>query len=127
MARSNWGIFIRSAILLSSRIRLPDFSLAAAMDSLIGDVVHIGSGTAVSVRELADRIGRLTGRAFALKRDETRIRPEASEVDRLVCDNSKLRSRTGWQPRVKLEEGLRRTIEWLEPRLGTVRAREYSI
>jgi dTDP-glucose 4,6-dehydratase len=103
------------------------FLAAAAMDSSIGDVVHIGSGTAVSVRELADRIGRLTGRAFKLKRDETRVRPEASEVDRLVCDNNKLRSSTGWQPLVTLEDGLRRTIEWLQPRLGTVRANEYSI
>jgi dTDP-glucose 4,6-dehydratase len=103
------------------------FLAAGGVDSLIGDVVHIGSGTDVSVNELADHVGRLTGRAFTLKRDESRVRPPASEVDRLVCDNRKLRIGTGWQPLVTLEEGLRRTIQWLEPRLGSVRAGEYSI
>jgi dTDP-glucose 4,6-dehydratase len=101
--------------------------LAAACGSLAGEVLHIGSGSAVSVSELADLVSRLTGRAFALKRDEARVRPPASEVDRLICDNRKLRLNTTWQPLVTLEEGLCRTIEWLEPRLDTVHAEEYSI
>ena len=41
-----------------------------------------------------------------------RLRPKDSEVMRLVCDASKLRQRTGWQPRCSRDEGLRRTIEW---------------
>jgi dTDP-glucose 4,6-dehydratase len=103
------------------------FLAAAASRSLAGQVVHIGSGSAVSVSELADLVSRLTGRTFALKRDDARVRPAASEVDRLICDNRKLRLNTAWQPLVSIEEGLRRTIEWLEPRLDTVRAEEYSI
>ena len=103
------------------------FLAVSAADSLIGEVVHIGSGTDVSVGELASQLGRLTGRAFKLKLDQSRVRPAASEVDQLVCDSGKLRLRTGWQPVVTLEEGLRRTIQWLEPRLAKVRAREYSI
>jgi len=103
------------------------FLAASAADSLIGEVVHIGSGTDVSVGELVSQLGRLTGRALTLKLDQTRVRPAASEVDQLVCDSAKLRLRTGWQPVVTLEEGLRRTIQWLEPRLAKVRAKEYSI
>jgi dTDP-glucose 4,6-dehydratase len=103
------------------------FLAAAASGSLAGQVVHIGSGSAVSVSKLADLVSRLTGRTFALKRDDARVRPPASEVDRLICDNRKLRLNTAWQPLVTLEEGLRRTIEWLEPRLDMVRAEEYSI
>jgi NAD dependent epimerase/dehydratase len=103
------------------------FLAAAAADSLIGEVVHTGSGTAVSVGELVSQLGRLTGRAYRLELDQSRVRPAASEVDRLVCDNAKLRLRTGWQPKVTLDEGLRRTIQWLEPQLARVRANEYSI
>jgi dTDP-glucose 4,6-dehydratase len=103
------------------------FVAAAAADNLVGDVVHLGSGAAVSVSELVDQLGRLTGRAFTLNRDEARIRPAASEVDCLVCNNSKLRTTTGWQPLVTLEQGLRRTVQWLEPRLTSLRAKEYSI
>ena len=103
------------------------FLAAAKSDNLIGDVAHIGSGVAVSVNELVGHLGRLTGRAFTLNREEARVRPAASEVDCLVCDNSKLRMRTGWRPLVTLEEGLGRTVQWLEPRLISIRANEYSI
>ncbi len=77
--------------------------------------------------DLLGQLSRLTGRPYTLKQDEARIRPRLSEVDRLLCDNRKLRLSTGWQPLVSLEEGLRRTIEWLEPRMNNVRADEYSV
>jgi dTDP-glucose 4,6-dehydratase len=48
-------------------------------------------------------------------------------VDRLLCDNRKLQRSTGWQPRVTLDEGLLRTIAWLQPRLARGRAAEYFV
>ena len=42
------------------------------------------------------------------------MRPEKSEVNRLVCDNSKIKKYTNWQPKYNLEKGLRETIKWLE-------------
>ncbi len=44
--------------------------------------------------------------------DEQRIRPQGSEVHRLWCDNTKIHSLTGFEPRVPLREGLKRTIDW---------------
>jgi NDP-hexose 4,6-dehydratase len=44
--------------------------------------------------------------------DAARLRPDASEVMRLVCDSSELQSLTSWKPLVSLEEGLRQTAEW---------------
>jgi nucleoside-diphosphate-sugar epimerase len=44
--------------------------------------------------------------------DSERLRPKESEVMRLVCDASRLRERTGWQPRVDRMAGLRQTIDW---------------
>jgi dTDP-glucose 4,6-dehydratase len=103
------------------------FRAAASSDNLIGEVVHIGSGSAVSVGELTGHLSRLTGRPLTLKYGEARVRPPASEVACLVCDNRKLRAATGWEPKTPLEEGLRQTIDWLEPRLERLRASEYSI
>ena len=45
--------------------------------------------------------------------DNQRIRPEKSEVNRLWCDNSKIKSLTGFEPKINIEEGLKKTIEWL--------------
>jgi nucleoside-diphosphate-sugar epimerase len=44
--------------------------------------------------------------------DEQRLRPEKSEVNRLWCDNSKIKQLTDFAPQVSLEEGLRRTVAW---------------
>jgi nucleoside-diphosphate-sugar epimerase len=44
--------------------------------------------------------------------DTERLRPERSEVQRLWCDNSLIRSLTGFEPQYALEDGLRRTVEW---------------
>jgi len=103
------------------------FLAAAAAPDLSGEVVHIGSGAAVSVQEISACLSRLTGRTIALKQDPARVRPALSEVDRLLCDNRKLQHITGWQPRVTLDEGLLRTIAWLEPRLLQIRAAEYLV
>jgi dTDP-glucose 4,6-dehydratase len=103
------------------------FLAAAAAPDLIGEIVHIGSGAAVSVEDLSARLSRLTGRPVVLKQDPARVRPAMSEVDRLLCDNRKLQHSTGWQPRVTLDEGLRRTIAWFEARLVESRAAEYFV
>ena len=49
-----------------------------------------------------------------IKTDENRVRPQKSEVNRLVCDNSKIKKFTKWQPKYNLDQGLKETIEWLE-------------
>ena len=49
---------------------------------------------------------------FEIVEDEQRVRPQKSEVYRLWCDNSKLKSITGFQPRISLRDGLKATIDW---------------
>jgi nucleoside-diphosphate-sugar epimerase len=60
--------------------------------------------------------------------DAQRLRPKGSEVMRLVCDASKLRDRTGWQPRYTRDKGLGETIDWfLKPgNLARYNPNEYS-
>ena len=70
----------------------------------------------MAIGRLAEDIAGLMGVDADITEDAQRLRPKDSEVMRLVCDASKLRERTGWQPRYSLADGLRQTIEWfLEP------------
>jgi len=100
---------------------------AIAGGDFVGEAVHIGSGQSTSVGELVEHVVRLTGRSVSVVQQAERRRPEASEVDLLVCDNSKIFSRTGWRPLTTLEEGLRRTIAWIESHGSGFCPEKYSV
>jgi len=80
--------------------------------AVFGEVFNCGPGDDVSIGRLAEEISGLMGIDADITEDAQRLRPKDSEVMRLVCDASRLRERTGWQPRVDREQGLRQTIEW---------------
>ena len=80
----------------------------------IGEVVNIGSGQEISIEDLVQTILAIIGVEVEIHRDERRVRPEKSEVERLLCDNAKAKKLLGWEPRIKLKEGLRRTIDWFQ-------------
>lgn len=103
------------------------FMSVGLCDRAIGEVVNLGSGKEISVRDLAHLIGRLLDVEITIKQREDRIRPGTSEVNRLLCDNSKARELTGWAPRYTLEEGLRETIEWLQEHLHLYKPSLYNI
>ena len=89
------------------------FIALAACDEAVGREVNIGSGTEVSVAELAGKLVEALAPGTPIVTDDERVRPAASEVERLVCDPTLMRSLTGWTPQVALDEGLERTIGWL--------------
>jgi len=99
----------------------------AVTDALVGEAANIGSGREIAVGALADLLGRLAGRDVRIAPDDARTRPPGSEVERLCCDNAKLHALTGWQPQMPLEDGLRRTLRWIESRLGQFRVGEYRV
>ena len=98
----------------------------AAADGVVGETLQLGSGTDVSIGELADLIGELVGHGLEIELDPERLRPVASEVPRLLCDFSRTTELTGWEPRVALRAGLARTVEWLEANRHRYRAHEYA-
>ena len=59
--------------------------------------------------------------------NEDRTRPQNSEVMKLVCDNSLIRTLTGWQPKYTLEEGLKITIEWMKEHKRFFKTGLYSV
>jgi len=103
------------------------FIALAGCDQAVGQVVNLGSGREVSVRELAERIVALVGRPVELVFDATRLRPDKSEVDRLVADNRRARELAGWTPEVSLDEGLRATIDWIGDHAALYRPSEYAV
>ena len=92
------------------------FEAVMTSDSCIGEVVNGGSGFEISIEQLVSKISDLMSATVQINCENIRLRPKASEVERLWADNSKLKSLTNWQPkREGLEgftHGLRETIDW---------------
>jgi NAD dependent epimerase/dehydratase len=89
------------------------FIRAGAAAGVEGQVVQIGTGRAVSVGELFDVACRTLGVSATIEQETQRFRPDASEVMVLQADPTKANALLGWQPQVSLEDGLRRTADWL--------------
>jgi NDP-hexose 4,6-dehydratase len=84
----------------------------APASAVIGELFNCGPGDDIAIGKLAEDIVRLMGTEADIVEDPQRLRPKDSEVMRLVCDATKLRERTGWQPRYTRDEGLLETIAW---------------
>lgn len=90
------------------------FVAMAESENAIGKEINIGSGKEISIGALANMLITLTGAQAEILADDQRVRPEKSEVERLLCDNTMIRELTGWSPTVSLREGLSKTIEWMK-------------
>jgi NAD dependent epimerase/dehydratase len=85
---------------------------SAPAERVVGRVLNAGTGTDITIGDLARTIGDLMERPVNLVADEERLRPAASEVMQLVADSTQLRTLTGWMPSRTLADGLRETIRW---------------
>ncbi|HEY9087657.1 MAG TPA: SDR family NAD(P)-dependent oxidoreductase [Anaerolineaceae bacterium] len=103
------------------------FLRAAETDAALGQVINLGSGREISIGDLAQLIAGLMGVEFRLHSETQRVRPEKSEVERLIADNRLAKSLLGWEPRVSLEEGLEKTIAWIKTHSERYRADLYVI
>jgi len=103
------------------------FLAVAACDRAIGQAVNIGSGREISIGELAELLIEVVGTDAELVTDDARLRPPASEVERLLADITRAREWTGWAPSVGLREGLTRTSDWIKANLDEVDTRGYAV
>jgi NAD dependent epimerase/dehydratase len=94
---------------------------------LFGEATNIGMGQEISVGDLAHLVSRALGVDLDITVEKERVRPPRSEVERLLCDNSKLLQRTGWSPKYRLEAGLAETIEWFRAHRGIYKADQYVV
>ncbi len=92
-----------------------------------GGTYNLGAGSDISIGELAEKIINLVSRSVTIEVDNTRLRPEGYEVQRLLADNTLAKKDLGWEPRVSLDEGLRRTIEWISDNLDLYKPGRYQV
>jgi dTDP-glucose 4,6-dehydratase len=102
------------------------FLCAARADDVAGCTFNLGTGQAVRIGELSEKIAQKVGRPLKVEVDAARFRPQKSEVRRLLSDNSLARERLGWSPKVDLDEGLDRTIAWVRENMNRFRVGVYE-
>ncbi|MFQ6057172.1 MAG: GDP-mannose 4,6-dehydratase, partial [Methanosarcinales archaeon] len=88
--------------------------LLGGIANAIGEEINLGSGTQISIRELAKLIMKIMSKECEIVIDKKRIRPKESDVMSLISDNKKAREILGWKPKIGLEEGLKLTINWFK-------------
>lgn len=103
------------------------FVAVAESDAALGEVVNIGSGKEVSIREIVRKAGEIVGRELTVEGDDQRMRPAKSEVSRLHSDSSKAEKLAGWRAEVSLNDGLRRTADWIREHQDLYRPKEYAV
>jgi NAD dependent epimerase/dehydratase len=103
------------------------FLAVASSDKTSGEVINIGSGTAVTIGETAEQIIRLIGKEASIEVEPKRIRPEGSEVMELLCNNAKAKELLGWEPTISFKDGLQRVITFIEANLGLYKPDIYNV
>lgn len=88
------------------------FMHIAEYDGGFGDVINIGSNYEISMRGVLEKLIALSGRNVRIEQEEQRLRPDASEVYRLWCDNTKISQLTGYSPSYNIDQGLEETYRW---------------
>ena len=102
------------------------FILAAITAGVEGETINLGTNEMFSIGEFAERILALMGSRARIVCDQSRMRPDASEVKALLSDNSKARRLLGWSPAVHLDEGLMATIKFIRAHQHLYRPHTYT-
>lgn len=89
------------------------FVRAATCEGIDGETIQLGTGRSDSIGELFELACRLVGVDATVVEDAARLRPDGSEVLALQADPSRARALLGWEAQTDLEDGLRKTIDWL--------------
>ncbi|SNS33005.1 NAD dependent epimerase/dehydratase, LLPSF_EDH_00030 family [Anaerovirgula multivorans] len=99
----------------------------ANSEKTIGEEINIASQKEISIGELAEELIMQINPKAKIISDENRLRPDKSEVNRLLGSNEKIRKLTKWKPEYTLKEGLAETITWLKDNLNQYKVDIYNI
>jgi nucleoside-diphosphate-sugar epimerase len=103
------------------------FMAIADCDAAIGRELNIATGVEHSIGDLANELIAQINPKAKIVCEEERLRPEKSEVNRLLGDATQLRQLTGWAPRYTFEEGLAETIAFIRDNLGSYKVGQYIL
>lgn len=103
------------------------FLAIAKSDKTVGEEINIATQQEISIGELAEEIiGQINPKARIIC-DEQRMRPEKSEVNRLLGANAKIKELTDWEQRFTFSEGIQETIEWIRENMHYYKVNEYNL
>lgn len=103
------------------------FLAGAASNRAAGEVLNLGTGVGIGIKELVEVILGMLGSTAQVVTEQARIRPEQSKVMQLICDRSRAGSALDWRPAYSLQQGLSETIRWMQQHLDRYKADFYNI
>ena len=103
------------------------FIKSAEADEINGETINIGSANGISIGELAEKLRKMMKKEVTIESEQKRIRPSKSEVNKLICNNQKAKEMIGWQPKISLDEGLEKTVNWFRANLKEYKGELYNI
>jgi NAD dependent epimerase/dehydratase len=103
------------------------FLQVAETTGVEGKTFNLGTGSEVKIGDLAQQVIALIGRQVRIELEAERLRPEKSEVQRLLSDNRLAKQQLGWVPQVSMEQGLVQTIEWIRQHLEYYQPGKYRV
>ena len=103
------------------------FLCAGQVPGIEGRTINLGTGVEISIRNLVAEILSILGKHVEIQEDHDRLRPDKSEVRRLLSDNRPAREQLGWQPSITLQQGLIHTIDWISNNLDLYHPQQYQI
>lgn len=103
------------------------FIAIAESDKTIGQEINIATGQEISIGDLAKEIISQINPSASIVCDEQRLRPEKSEVNRLLGCNRKLKELTDWEQQYTFAEGIAETIEWLRHHMDAYKTDIYNV
>lgn len=102
------------------------FLQAAVSNEGLGETFNLGTGREIRIGDLAEKVINMVGRKVKIRVDNERLRPDKSEVMQLISDNKKAKNLLKWTPRISLEEGLQKTIDWISGHIDHYKVGRYE-
>ncbi len=103
------------------------FLCVAQADNVLGQEINLGNDNTIRIGDLVEKIFGIIGKTPKIVTDSQRTRPGKSEVMKLWASNEKAKRMIGWEPRIKLDEGLRLTVEWISAHIDLYRPDQYTV
>lgn len=103
------------------------FTKVVLSDGVVGKTFNVGCGRGYSIREIYKMLTEITGVDKEVGLDKKRIRPEKSEVFKLICDNKKIKRLVGWRPETDFQKGLKITVDWIRNNSDHYKPEVYDI
>jgi NAD dependent epimerase/dehydratase len=103
------------------------FLRAAEAPGVEGQTFNLGTGIEVRIGDLTQQVIDFIGRPVRIEVDSARLRPEKSEVQRLLSDNRLAQEHLGWRPQISVVEGLMKTIDWIRGHMEYYQPGKYSV